>query len=78
MGGIRLEIDGFEDTLGTLRSAIDGLSSARPLFDNIGQQLAASSDQRFEAERGPDNNPWPASIRALVKSGKTLTDTRSQ
>jgi len=44
------------------------------LMEQIGAALLLSTQMRFEAERGPDGNPWPPSIRALAEGGKTLRD----
>lgn len=45
------------------------------LFDNIGAALVTSTQKRFEDEQGPDGNPWPQSLRASLRGGRTLTDT---
>lgn len=40
---------------------------ARPAFDDIGSMLVASTQQRFEAERGPDGAAWPALAESTQK-----------
>ncbi len=48
----------------------------RPVLDQIGRYLKASTERRFRRQVGPEGSPWPPSIRARVQGGETLTDTR--
>jgi phage virion morphogenesis protein len=75
MAGARIEIEGAEAALGALAAAAAALGQARPLYDRVGAMLAVSTQNRFELEAGPDGSPWPASLRASLEGGKTLTDT---
>ncbi|MEN8392486.1 phage virion morphogenesis protein [Acinetobacter indicus] len=45
------------------------------LFDEIGQGLVSSIDERFLDDRDVDGNPWKMSWRAMVQGGQTLRDT---
>lgn len=54
-----------------LRDAAD----LRPVMDEIGSSLVASTIHRFEIEKGPDGQGWTPSARAKAEGGKTLTDT---
>lgn len=45
------------------------------LFDEIGQGLVSSIDERFLDGRDVDGNPWKMSWRAMVQGGQTLRDT---
>lgn len=69
--GARIEIDGraFADSLLRLTAALD---RPRALYDELGQSLIVSTQQRFLKEAGPDGVPWKPSKRAKRKGGKTL------
>ena len=73
--GLSIEITGQEAALKSLGNIIERTSNPRGLFDLVGASLVTSTQQRFDRGRGPDGNPWPASIRALTTGGKTLVDT---
>lgn len=45
------------------------------LFDEIGQGVVSSIDERFLDGRDVDGNPWKTSWRAMVQGGQTLRDT---
>lgn len=44
-------------------------------WSQIGQSLVASTQDRFERGRGPDDVPWKPSRRAAETGGQTLVDT---
>lgn len=71
----RLELEGSAAALAALAEAESRLTRPEPLYDAIGAMLVTSTQQRFEAEAGPDGSPWPKSIRVLLEGGKTLTDS---
>lgn len=75
MAGTGMELTGQEATLRVLAAAIEKTEDKRGLFDAIGASLVVSTQHRFETEEDPEGNPWPASLRALIKGGRTLTDT---
>ena len=58
-----------------LQTAAEAMDHPRPLFDEIGASLVVSTQMRFERGEGPDGNPWPPSLRAIVEGGQTLVDT---
>jgi phage virion morphogenesis protein len=73
--GLRQEITGKEETLAILGQAAEHYGHPRPLFDAIGGALVVSTQQRFEEEKEPGGDRWPASYRAMADGGKTLTDS---
>ena len=75
MTGLRQEITGKEETLAILGQAAEHYGHPRPLFDAIGGALVVSTQQRFEEEKEPGGDRWPASYRAMADGGKTLTDS---
>ncbi len=75
MTGVRIEVTGIEAALGQLQRAIEAAANARPLFDEVGASLVVSTQMRFEREQSPEGAKWPASLRAIVEGGRTLTDT---
>lgn len=75
MAGVSFRLEGADEALQKLGAAAARLEHPMPLHDLIGAMLTTSTQQRFEAERDPDGNPWPPSIRALTTGGKTLTDS---
>lgn len=63
------------------------LKDMKPVMDEIGALLLASTEMRFRDQRGPDGTPWIPSKRATMqgseakrkkgaKVGDTLSDTR--
>ncbi len=76
MTGVAISLDA-DAALETLARAAASLDQPRELFLAIGDSLVTSTRARFEAERDPDGNPWPPSVRALVENGKTLRDTQT-
>lgn len=60
---ITIEDDGFRDALTRLIARTHEL---RPVFEEIGSALLATTQQRFEAEAGPDGAAWPAHSAATV------------
>jgi phage virion morphogenesis protein len=75
MAGVRFTLDGRDQALDQLGRAADQLANPRPLWEEVGASLVASTQRRFETGVGPDGSPWPPSIRALAVGGKTLVDT---
>jgi len=73
--GVRIEVKGAEEALGTLSEAVARTEHPRDLFDAIGASLVVSTQRRFEIGEDPDGSPWPASIRVLLQGGRTLIDT---
>lgn len=75
MSGVRITLTGKEAALDALADAAAAMDHPRPLFDEIGAALAVSTQMRFERGVGPDGNPWPPSLRAIVEGGRTLVDS---
>jgi phage virion morphogenesis protein len=76
MTGIAIVLEGRDHADATLARAIAALDDATEMFDRIGVAMVASTQLRFETEKGPAGNPWPASLRAQMSpAGKTLFDT---
>lgn len=77
MSGVAIRI-GLADT--GAAAALAGLAAVsadlRPLLQDIGAELEMSTVERFDSNVGPDGVPWPQSIRAREKGGKTLVDNR--
>jgi len=61
--------------LSALGRAIAELADPRPMLDEVGGRLETSTRQRFEAQQGPQRQPWPPSARARKVSGQTLVKT---
>ncbi len=75
MSGISYRLEGAEEALATLARAAAAADRPRELYDNIGAALVVSSQERFDTGTGPDGNPWPLSIRAMMQGGRTMIDT---
>ena len=75
MTALRMEIDGAAATLAVLGDAVARTGDPRGLYDRIGASLVASTQKRFEDEKDPEGNPWPASLRKTLFGGRTLTMT---
>lgn len=73
--GFEYRLEGGEEALDALALAVERTQDTFGLYDRIGVALVASTQKRFEDEAGPDGNPWPQSIRAMVSGGRTLTHT---
>lgn len=69
----RIEVDGGDAALAALKGAVARAERPVDLWRAVGESLVESTRSRFEAERAPDGNPWPASIRKMVEGGRTLT-----
>jgi phage virion morphogenesis protein len=72
--GIRITLEGADEAIGALKEAAAKAQKPRDLYEAVGELLLTSTDRRFELEITPDGSPWPPSIRAMMSSGKTLTD----
>lgn len=79
MTGASIRIDSadldWDATLGVLRAIQARAVDLTGLMDEMGAHLETATAQHFEAERAPDGNPWPKSMRALAQGGQTLTKT---
>jgi len=80
MAGVKVAItvqdDGFRDALMRLLAATANL---KPVFDEIGSALLATTEQRFEAEAGPDGVPWAAhSAATLLRRGSSARKLRDK
>ncbi len=72
---VRMDLGGADATLAALRAALDRTRSPRGLMDQIGGEIAESTQRRFETETEPSGGPWPPSIRARMMGGRTLTQS---
>jgi phage virion morphogenesis protein len=76
MSGVALVLE--FDGLGQARAAFGALQAAgedlRPALSDIGQELEASTVDRFETNVAPDGTPWRPSLRAQTKGGVTLVE----
>lgn len=72
---IRVEDEGFRDALTRL---LQRSANLQPVFAEIGSSLLAATEDRFEAETGPDGQPWAAHSAATLSrrgsSAKKLRD----
>lgn len=75
MTGISIRIEGDRELVAKLSAAAARLEHPRGMWEEIGFRQVLATQLRFEAERDPDGNRWPASIRVLTEGGKTLTDS---
>lgn len=71
---VRMELGGADKTLAALGAALARTRSPRGLMDRIGAEMAASTKERFEEQKGPAGGPWPPSIRARMLGGRTLIE----
>lgn len=78
---IRITVDDAEIAAGLQRLADTG-ADLRPALDAIGAALVTSTQQRFEAQRGPDGEAWapfaPSTLRRMSdrrKPPQLLRDT---
>lgn len=72
--GITIAVDdtAFRRGLGLIATRLDDLF---PVLDTLGAALAAETQDTFEREAGPDDTPWPQSLRAKLSGGQTLIDS---
>jgi phage virion morphogenesis protein len=76
MTGASIKISVDDAVINAALASLAGkVETMRPLMEEIGGALLTSTQLRFEREQGPDGNPWPKSIRAALRGGKTLTDS---
>lgn len=71
---IQHRIEGDKELL----KGLDNLSSNQHrahLMDLIASYGVSSTQQRFIEEKGPDDQSWPKSLRAIEDGGSTLRDT---
>lgn len=74
MSGVRIKVAVDDEEV---RRVLGRLSQplGRAVWAQIGQTLVASTLDRFERGRGPDDVPWKPSRRAAAQGGQTLVDT---
>ena len=75
MAGVRLRVDVDDDVVRRRLEELGALRIPRLAWAEIGQTLVASTLDRFESGRGPDDVPWRPSRRAREEGGQTLVDT---
>jgi len=80
MAGVKVSItiqdDGFREALTRL---LDRTANLKPVFDEIGSALLATTEQRFESESGPDGAPWAAhSTATLLRRGSNARKLRDR
>lgn len=72
---VRVEDEGFREALTRL---IQRSMTLQPVFEEIGSALQASTENRFEAETGPDGQAWaahsPVTLLRRGASAKKLRD----
>lgn len=73
MAGVefRFEFDTSKADLALDRMLLLG-ENPFPFLDEVGGELASSTQQRFDDQAGPDGQAWKPSQRALATGGKTL------
>lgn len=74
MSGVNLAIRVEDQASAELRQMILAAGDLRPMLSEIGAQLVANRQLRFEGGYGPNRVPWKPSGRALAARGKTLVD----
>ena len=73
--GVRITVDVEDESLrSALRRLTARVDDLKPVMDEIGSSLVASTIDRFERETDPDGKPWKPSRRAQREGGQTLTD----
>jgi phage gpG-like protein len=75
MSGVEVILQHNDKAIAGLGAIVAKLDNPAPMWDVIGAYGEVSTIYRFLEERGPDNNPWPKSLRALATGGQTLTDS---
>lgn len=71
---IRIEDEGFREALTRL---LERSATLQPVFAEIGSALQAATEDRFEAETGPDGQAWAAhSPVTLLKRGASAKKLR--
>lgn len=71
---IRIEDEGFRDALTRL---LERSANLQPVFAEIGSALQATTEDRFEAEIGPDGQAWAAhSPVTLLRRGASAKKLR--
>lgn len=75
MTGVGVRLEGTDAALAQLGGIVERVERPRGMWERIGMSLVVSTQRRFEEESAPDGSPWPPSVRALTKGGRTLTDT---
>lgn len=73
---VRVEDEGFREALTRL---LQRTANLQPVFDEIGSSLLASTEDRFEAEAGPDGEAWAAhSTVTLLRRGVSAKKLRDR
>lgn len=80
MAGVRVSItvqdDGFREALTRL---LERTANLKPVFDEIGSSMLATTEQRFESEIGPDGTAWAAhSTATLLRRGSNAKKLRDK
>lgn len=75
MTGARVTFEANTDQVDRVLDAmLDFGHNPYEFLDEVGGQLATSTQDRFDAGVGPDGKAWKTSQRAASKGGKTLID----
>ena len=74
MSSIRVEVTGDNRRLLKKLGLLSGVDK-RGISSALAEGIRTSTITRFRTERDPEGKKWKASIRAMDKGGKTLTDT---
>lgn len=74
MAGASITLDNADPVMAALAELSAALTDGTEIYDGIGAAMVARTKMRFDAGVGPDGNPWPPSIRAILEDGKTLVD----
>ncbi len=60
---IRTDVKDLQRLGRRTKAFLHGISDTKPLMSGIGDVLLLSIDRRYEDEKGPDGEPWAATIR---------------
>jgi len=71
-GGIDVEIELGDELTRALRRAAELAVDLSAPMQEIAVHLAATTDDRFEAERGPDGVPWKQTERTRENPGEKI------
>jgi len=78
MAKIVLTIRGLTEAQNAVKALQRALADKRPILRQIGEELVASTDERFVSMQSPDGAPWkplhPRTIRQKRNKNKILTE----
>lgn len=74
MAGAIIRIDSDTLTHG-IELLIERGENTYELLDELGAELATSTQDRFDSGTAPDGSNWPSSASANKRGGKTLVDS---